>query len=316
MTIHLPSKSVSICVGVCLLCFASKIVLERTIPKRQSPVSLKPIQAGFHGNSLSRCSLGFKSLIADLIWVDLLQRASHKPIASEEVSWEYAQLDAITSLDPNFDRSYSFGAAFLSVFREDKLGAKLFLQKWVRRRPNHWYAHYVLGYHLFREMKEYKLAASHIFKAGSLEGAPSWLPALGIRLLSETGSLMQALDLSISLYADMRDTEGRYRLIQRIRNINFAIQKAGWEKALQAFLKTKKRRPVGVEELAAYLPNFERGVASLIANRERDDFLVSSLKEVFAFKYDLKANRVVSAVDPKDLGIDRVGIYRGKEEKK
>ena len=114
-------------------CLFAKYSLEvRLYEALAQKPNLQPGQARYHSDSLKQYNLGFENLIAALIWVQLLQRSSYEKIKEGRVSWEFSQLDAVTGLDRNFERAYSYGAIFLSVFKRDKLGAKLLLEKWGR----------------------------------------------------------------------------------------------------------------------------------------------------------------------------------------
>lgn len=300
-------------VALCLVCIAFKTTLERKGVLEKTRPLLEPLRAGLHGQSLKHYHMGFPNLLADLIWIDLLQRASHEKLGQQRVSWEYAQLDAISTLDPNFERTYTFGVAYLSVFREDKLGAKLFLEKWVKKRPTYWHAHYALGHQLFRELGDFQGAAHHILKAASLEGAPAWLSALGIRLLSETGAQVNALEMAIGLYSEMKHPEARERLMARIRSLNFEMQKTAWTKALAVFKRAQQKKPQRIEEIARYLAPYRRSLAAHPLTEEEDRKLLPALREVFPFRYDPGKDEVVPAIDVLRLGLDKTGIFRQGE---
>src|ERR1019366_1098902 len=84
--------------GLCVFVF--KNAIERRLVGRAAKHPPLPIEeAAYEGHSLKRFSLGFDNLIADAIWISLLQKASHEPIASGAVSWEYAELAALITLD-------------------------------------------------------------------------------------------------------------------------------------------------------------------------------------------------------------------------
>jgi hypothetical protein len=264
--------------------------------------------ARYHADSLRRYSLGFDFVVADLLWLRLLDKARHKEVEPGKVSWEFAQLDAITTLDRKFERAYPFGAAFLSVFLRDELGARLMLEKWVRYYPTNWRAHYSLGYHLFFEMKQFKPAASHILKSASMRGAPEWLNSLGIRLLSETGSLSQALRMAVSLYPALRDEMGKERLRFRVRSLIYALQKASWEAAAESYRTEMKKEPDGLTALIPYFGTKTREIASILNGAEIPEDLQAMFAETHAFRYDSKVRKIVP-VKP-DPALEKAGIYR------
>ncbi len=281
---------------------------ERIVRRPPIPIT----QSAYQSHSLKRYSLGFDNLIADLIWIQLLQKASHEALSSGSVSWEYAQLEALTTLDPGFERAYSFGAAFLSVFRQDKFGAKLLLEKWVKRRPDYWKSHYTLGYHLFLEMANSKDAAPQILTAASLPGAPTWLSSLGIRLLSESGALAQALKVSLELYQSLRDDEAKWRMRMRVRSLRFNLQRAAWERALAEYRGQHDGEPPGSGVLHETAVREERELASIVATEETPDELRPLLAETFSFRYDADSHSIKAVLPPGEKGLDRIGIFRPK----
>src|SRR5580698_6902036 len=97
--------SLALLVASALLALVGKNAAESRFAKTKTPsMSLKPIDASYQAESMKLYNLGFPNAFADLIWVDLLQRAEITPVPNDQVSWEYTQLDGITTLDPNFDR--------------------------------------------------------------------------------------------------------------------------------------------------------------------------------------------------------------------
>src|SRR4051812_31460807 len=147
-----------------------KYWLEEQKIDRLAPDDMEQNQVSFQAESIKRFSFGYDGLIASLAWIQTLQRAEVRPLEKGQRSWEYAQLRLITTLDPNFEVAYWFGALQLSVFRRDNEGARDILERWVYRSPNRWQAYYLLGYHLYFEMNQHQEAASYLLRAAQMEG--------------------------------------------------------------------------------------------------------------------------------------------------
>ncbi|MBI3295043.1 MAG: hypothetical protein HYZ71_09970 [Deltaproteobacteria bacterium] len=300
--------------GLFCVLIAAKGVLELLSDKFQRPTPrLLPATAEVYGKNLKRYSFGFDSVIAAGLWVDLLQRARHEMNRDSVVSWEYVQIDAITRLDPLFERAYDFGGVVLSVLIQDKQGAKRILERWALRRPRSWRVHYLLGYHLFFELKDYEGASRHILRAAEMEGAPSWLNALAVRLLSETGALEESLRLCISLYDQVTDTEGKDRLSLRIRSLNYKLQERAWISSLERYRVDHHREPRSTAELGPNVVTSVREVASSVAGNGIPVDLTVLLRERFPFRYDEKTRGIVSSVGG-SIGPREVGIFRPKAQ--
>jgi hypothetical protein len=301
--------SVTLLPFICLFgALACKVWSEKKIgPSLYKISSSSPQSAVYQSHSLKRFSLGFDNLISGIIWVRLIQKADTHAIQKGEVSWEYAQIDAVTTLDPNFEQAYGFGAISLSVFRQDKMGALLLLEKWVRHRPQYWKAHYLLGYHLYYELGNFSRGSKELLAAAGMPRAPSYLNALGIRLLSETGALAQALKISLELYPSVRDAEGKYRLVRRVRSLNFALQRAAWESGLGSYKSKYHKAPDGLKDVASFVVSEIRSVASIVDDIPAD--LASVVKEKFAFKYDKKKGQIEPADSMKEMDLEGTGIF-------
>jgi hypothetical protein len=262
----------------------------RLVPPRQNP-RVTRASAEFQALSLRRFNFGFKNVLADALWVQLLQQASHGPLARDEVSWEYAQLNSIISLDPKFSKAYPFGASFLSVFRRDRQGAQLVLEKWTRFEPNYWRTHYLLGYHYFFEQKKFEQASRSILRAASLPGAPNWLTSLGVRLISQTGAHFSALQVALELYPTLTSLEGRYRLRKRIRSLRFTLLKTAWQHALDTF--PSGRRPASTADI---VPEVQKELVDLSAALQQIS-IPEDLEDIFVENFIFQYNPSTHSID-------------------
>lgn len=260
---------------------------------REPTVSLE--SAKFHSRSLKNFSLGFDVLIADILWVGLLQAAEHTRLEKKGVSWEYATLKGILELDPKFLTAYPFGSSFVMVFRQDFEGAEDLLRQWTLAVPNDWKSHYQLGFFLFHDRGDYPAAAQSMLRALELPGAPQFLSALGVRLLSHSGSYFSSLQTALSLYAKVTHEEPRERLRQRIRSLNYQLQKS----AFTAHHKSAKDAP-------------ERNLAFAVRSLPAPEEVRPLLNEQFEFAWDPKAQRAVGLLASQFPYLESTEVF-GKE---
>lgn len=305
-----------IAVGFLCALFAKNATETLYRANKTVPPNLKPVEAGYEGKSLKRYSFGFDSFLASLLWVEVLQLAEHTPLKGDEVSWEYAQIDAITTLDPKFADAFKFGSIFLSTFRRDKLGGLKLLEKWALRDRTYWRPVYMTGMHYFQEIGDYEAAAPYILRASAMKDAPDWVSSLGVRLLSETGTLMNAISSAIEMSRFSANTTNLYFLKERVRSLVFNIQKKDWSDAVAEFRKRNKREPASLDEVASLNLRKSRELSSLSTFKDESipELVQSELAEKYAFRYDGKTKSVVS-VDPeleKQLG--KTGVYVQKAD--
>jgi tetratricopeptide (TPR) repeat protein len=279
--------------------------------QRATPnVSLE--SARFYARSIHKFSLGFDNLLADLAWVQLLQGASHEPLDRPGVSWEYAMVHAINTLDPKFTKAYWFGASYVSIFRRDKVGALDILEKWTQVQPLEWNSHYILGFHLFHEMGNSEKAAEELIKAAALPRAPSYLSSLGVRLLSESGARFSALQSAVALYDSVSDEQGRTRLRARIRSLHYSLQKAAWTDSIRKYREKYRREPAALSELDSVA---KTGIdySEILQHGTIPEDLHALLQEKFQFRYDPSTRTVQGILSPQDQEIEQTGIYRSEK---
>lgn len=293
---------------------AAKLSLEPRFPDRSTrlPANLEPLQASYESASLKKYAFGFDNLIGGILWVQLLQSARHDPVKSDAVSWEYAQLDGITELDPRLEDAFEFGSVFLSTFRRDKLGGQLLLEKWVKRRPNYWKSRYMLGLHHFLQKGDKATAGPLILQASRMNNAPVWISSLGIRLMSETGAVLQSLKLAVELLPAIQDPMGKERLVLRIRSLNYNLQKKYLGEIYEEFNKNG-RQPASLTELQPKLREKSQELASAFADTRLSPEAIGLLREKFDFTWNAKARSAESTEPEIEKLLGQVGAYQNTE---
>lgn len=295
---------------LCVAFWTAKLGTEGSLAQFSRPTPQVTLEsARFYSRSVHKFSLGFDNWIADLTWIQLLQGASHAPMGPGEVSWEYAKIHAINTLDPKFTKAYRFGASFLSIFRRDKIGAEDVLRKWTQIQPNIWQSHYAYGFHLFHEMEKLAPASVEILKAASLPNAPPFLSSLGVRLLSETGGNFAALQSAVEMYETMTDTEGRYRLVRQVRTLNYGLQKAAWIDGVARYRKQYQREPAALGDVEK-LPPPPIDYVALVRQIAAPEDVRPLLTETFRFRYDPSTRKVVGLIAPDEGYLEKSGIMR------
>jgi hypothetical protein len=162
-------------------------------------------------------------------------------------------------------------------------------------------------------MKDFENASKEMLAASSMERAPSWLAALGIRLLSETGAVAQALTQSLEMYNAIKDESGKKRLEERIRSLRFTFEQNAWKDALEKYRSIYHREPENLEELRPFRAEAERGLASILGEATVSPRIAKILSERFAFHYDEKKRDIASLTSTEQ--IQKTGIFVPSEQK-
>jgi tetratricopeptide (TPR) repeat protein len=174
-----------------------QMVRERRFPQAE------PAQQILYVSSpamMTRLALSYDALASDLYWIRAIQyyggtRLNDHPNKSYELL--FPLLDLTTSLDPNFNIAYEFGAFFLSEKKPGGPGrpdlAIRLLEKGIAARPDRWQYPYDVGFVHYRN-GDYAQAAQWFARAAETSGAQKegeradiWLRPLAASTLAAGG---------------------------------------------------------------------------------------------------------------------------------
>ncbi len=299
----------------CLL--GSKVLFQNQLQKIDAlkGPDTDEFKVSYRGDSLKKLSFGYDNFLSSLLWIRLLQEAKYTPIKGNSVSWEYSEVEAVTTLDPNFDSAYNFGSLYVSFFRRDKLGGKKLLEKWVNHSPTFWKPHHMLGMHYFLELGDYAHAAPHILRASQLPGAPPYIASLGVGLLGQSGASLFVLQSACELFEAATGREARVRLARRVRGLRWHLEKQSWETALAKFKKTNNGSlPHSLAELNPFLKTEpSRDISSVIPHLGKSEALQILFSEKFQFNLS-KDRKTIEAMKPDQAKeFENIGVHLQKE---
>ena len=252
-----------------------QMVRERSFPQSE------PAQQILYVSSpavLTRLALSYDALVADLYWIRAIQyyggtRLSGR--ASKSYELLYPLLDLTTSLDPNFNIAYEFGAFFLSEKKPGGPGrsdlAIRLLEKGIAARPDRWQYPYDVGFVHYRD-GDYAQAADWFKRAAETTGAQKegeradiWLRPLAANTLAAGGDTKSSRVLYEQLLKSdaawlRADAARRLKQLDAIDSVavleqltaqyerRFGDPPAAWDDMVRAgFLRNKPLDPEGYE---------------------------------------------------------------------
>lgn len=171
----------------------------------------------FSADSLRLVSFGYPRVLSNLLWLRFLQHTPPKRIEEGAVSWIYLDLDAISTIDPEFKAVFQQAAIFLSVVTTDKRGAELLLEKGIRLYPEDWRILANMAYHQHFELGNLAKAADAYLRAGRIPGAPPIFTIVGAGILAKRGDLDNSIRFLHEMKERTKDEKIRARLDDRIR---------------------------------------------------------------------------------------------------
>jgi tetratricopeptide (TPR) repeat protein len=142
---------------------------------------------------MQRLGLSFDAVLADLYWIRAIQYYGGTRLSdTAEKHYEllYPLLELATSLDPQFNVAYRFGAFFLSEpapggANHPELAIQL-LERGIAANPTRWEYPYDAGFVFYRQA-DYRQAAEWFRRAADVAGAPPWLRPLAAVTLATGG---------------------------------------------------------------------------------------------------------------------------------
>ncbi len=232
--------------GLCAGIVATQLSLDTTragVPKLQR-MSYLP-----DGNVLKVAALGYREVVADVLWLQVIQAMGDRRVSTETGQWIYRALDVVTTLDPTFVRAYEAGAhALCSIVVMPKESNQL-LEKGIRHNPQEWRLPFLLGINHFFEFGDNQRAAEAMTKAAQIPGAPEIIARLAAKLLVSAKSPQQAVELLAKVYEETSDENVKKLLEQRLREAIVERDLAMLEEAIGRFQAQHSQRPGRLEQL-------------------------------------------------------------------
>ena len=222
-------------------------------------ISMNNVQAGVptlqrmsylpDGQILKVAALGYREVVADVLWLQVIQAMGDRHVSPETGQWIYRALDVVTTLDPTFVRAYEAGAHALCTVVVMPEESNRLLEKGIRHNPQEWRLPFLLGFNLYFELGDNQKAAEAMTMAAQIPGAPEIIARLAAKLLVSAKSPQQAVELLAKIYEDTSDDNVKRLLEQRLREAIVERDLAMLEEAIGRFQTRYSQRPSRLDQL-------------------------------------------------------------------
>lgn len=198
---------------------------------------------------LRKISLGQRTALSDLYWLQLIQYVGTKE--ADAAGWP--QLAAIgnlvVDLDPEHGYAYEVvGLLLASKGRIEESNA--ILGKGMENVPDRWQLPFFAGFNHFFELQDPLRGGELIARASRIPGAPEYLPHLAARLLNTGGRIDTAIAFVEAALAEAGDNEAARAALEQRRDqlrIEQALQLI--EQAIARYEERTGRKPASLDEL-------------------------------------------------------------------
>ena len=126
------------------------------------------IQFTFNENLLYFINGGNQRLIASYLWVTTLLNGDEKHIKGKKDSWMFYRFKAIAKLNPYFYQNYFSGGLYLSIVKDDLLGAEYIYKKGLEYYPLNYSLLYYRSFNLYFEMKNHQEGLHSYYLLGKI----------------------------------------------------------------------------------------------------------------------------------------------------
>jgi tetratricopeptide (TPR) repeat protein len=233
-------------IGLCIGIVATQISMDSAragVPKLQH-MSYLP-----DGNILKVAALGYRAVVADVLWLQVIQAMGDRRVSTETGQWIYRALDVVTTLDPTFVRAYEAGGHALCSIVVMPQESNRLLEKGIRHNPQEWRLPFLLGINHYFEFGDNQKAAEAMAMAARIPGAPEISARLAAKLLVSTKSPQQAVELLAKVYEETSDDNVKKLLEQRLRETIVERDLVMLEEAIRQFQARYSQRPDRLEQL-------------------------------------------------------------------
>ena len=227
-------------------CQATLDTRDDRLARRVQDLALLP-----SGDILKPAVLGYRHVVADLLWLRMVQVLGERTVTPRAYEWVYHALDVVTTLDPHYAYAYQVGGIVLTeLARRPELSTRL-LQKGVANNPASWQLPFYLGYNYYFFLDEPRLAAEAMAQAGRASGHPPFVPLLATRMYAEAGDPSVGLEFLAAIWRQTEDPQVRESLESRMKLLTIERDLGLLERAIVHYRRRYGRLPAAPGDLVA-----------------------------------------------------------------
>lgn len=220
---HKTTKFLLLITGFFLVFLSNQLITS--LKKEDIKVSQQEKAININEHVVKGISLGQNRLLSSLLWAETLIKAGISHYKEGDLNnWMFLRLKLMTTLDPYFYQAYLYGGIYLSIVKDDDVGAEFIYDKGLRYFSDDLYLNMNASYHYLFEVHHYDKGLSALERAEKMPNSPPHIPRLIARFKAQSGKLEDARDHLVSLMQGTPEgSEIRKKYLQQIDNIQIEI---------------------------------------------------------------------------------------------
>jgi len=175
------------------------------------------------GQFLEQASLGYKNLVADVLWFRTIQYYGGYRLGENDLALFQHLIDVITKLDPKFSFAYLFGALIIA----EDLGAFdkgiEVLKRGMYNNPDDWWLPFEIGFLNYVYARNYKEAVRYFNLASRIPGAEE----ITRRFAAFAAARGGYIEKSIAMWQELAETSDNKYIRELARHYIEKLKKKG-----------------------------------------------------------------------------------------
>jgi tetratricopeptide (TPR) repeat protein len=245
--------------GMLALATAVQVVRDRTYAFATVDDRVLYVRSGA---AMRRIALSYDAILADLYWIRAIQHFGRERLkeAGHRYDLLFPLLDLTTSLDPQFNVAYRFGAIFLAEPHPGGAGrpdqAIALLRKGIAANPAKADYYHDIGFIYYWNLHDYQRAAEWFSRGAEQPGAPWWLRTYAAVMLTRGGDRQASRAMWQQIRASEDNDWLRSTAEMRLLQLDALDQIDTLERVVEAFRARSGGLPSSWEEIvrAGMLP--------------------------------------------------------------
>lgn len=201
------------------------------------------------GKLLRVASLGYRSFLADLVWLRTIQYYGEQRLTTRNYDQAERLFQVIYDLDPHFKGATRFGALVLSQDAGDPQGAIALLTRASVDNPAAWEYPFDQGFIYHTVLRDYAKAGAAYRKAARMPGAPELAERLAGASFARLGDRVTAREIWGAILADAENDMTRQLAKRNLKNIDLEEAEETLTEGVKRFTAKEGRLPANWEEL-------------------------------------------------------------------
>jgi hypothetical protein len=153
--------------------------LHRSTEKPKINIYKQDSAVNINRNLLKLINIGNKRLIANLLWIQTLLEGDEEHYSKLDLnSWMYHRFMTIAEMDPLFYENYLHGGMYLSIVKDDPLGAAELFEIGLKFYPEDYRLNYNAGYNYVFELDQNKKGLFFLEKIMNDPKNPVFFPSI------------------------------------------------------------------------------------------------------------------------------------------